>query len=142
MPELPQLLLFIAAGWLLNLTPGPDVLYIVTNALKSGVRAGIVAALGIVSGCFVHVFAAAIGVSALLATSATAFSVLKWIGAAYLLWMGIRLLMSKPRRWIWVRGRPRWTSGACTAADSSPTCSTPRWRSSSWLSPIGCALKV
>ncbi len=95
MPDLPKLLLFIAAGWLLNLTPGPDVLYIVTNALRSGVRAGIVAALGIVSGCFVHVFAAAIGVSALLATSATAFTVLKWIGAAYLLWMGVRLLLSK-----------------------------------------------
>ncbi|MDP2741940.1 MAG: LysE family translocator [Hydrogenophaga sp.] len=95
MPDLPQLLLFIAAGWLLNLTPGPDVLYIVTNALRSGVRAGLVAALGIVSGCFVHVLAAAVGVSALLATSATAFTVLKWIGAAYLLWMGVRLLMSK-----------------------------------------------
>jgi threonine/homoserine/homoserine lactone efflux protein len=62
MPDLPQLLLFIAAGWLLNLTPGPDVLYIVSNALRSGVRAGMVAALGIVSGCFVHVFAAALGV--------------------------------------------------------------------------------
>ena len=95
MPELPQLLLFVAAGWLLNLTPGPDVLYIVTNALRSGVRAGMVAALGIVSGCFVHVFAAAVGVSALLATSANAFTVLKWIGAAYLLWMGVRLLRSK-----------------------------------------------
>lgn len=95
MPDLPQLLLFMAAGWLLNLTPGPDVLYIVTNALKSGVRAGLVAALGIVSGCFVHVAAAAVGVSALLATSATAFTVLKWVGAAYLLWMGIRLLRSK-----------------------------------------------
>ena len=95
MPDLPQLLLFIAAGWLLNLTPGPDVLYIVTNALRSGARAGIVAALGIVSGCFVHVFAAAIGVSALLATSAMAFTVLKWVGAVYLLWMGVRLLFSK-----------------------------------------------
>jgi RhtB (resistance to homoserine/threonine) family protein len=95
MPDLPQLLLFIAAGWLLNLTPGPDVLYIVTNALKSGVRAGMVAALGIVSGCFVHVFAAAVGVSALLATSAAAFTVLKWVGAAYLLWMGVRLLLSR-----------------------------------------------
>jgi len=94
MPDLPQLLLFIAAGWLLNLTPGPDVLYIVSNALRSGARAGIVAALGIVSGCFVHVFAAAIGVSALLAASATAFTVLKWIGAAYLLWMGVRMLFS------------------------------------------------
>lgn len=95
MPETPQLLMFIAAGWLLNLTPGPDVLYIVSNALKSGVRAGIVAALGIVSGCFVHVFAAALDVSALLATSATAFAVLKWIGAAYLLWMGVKLLFAQ-----------------------------------------------
>jgi threonine/homoserine/homoserine lactone efflux protein len=95
MPDTPQLLVFIAAGWLLNLTPGPDVLYIVSNALKSGVRAGMVAALGIVSGCFVHVFAAALGVSALLATSATAFTVLKWIGAAYLVWMGVTLLLAR-----------------------------------------------
>ena len=95
MPDLPQLLLFIAAGWLLNLTPGPDVLYIVSNALKSGARAGIVAALGIVSGCFVHVFAAAVGVSALLTTSAAAFMVLKWVGAAYLVWMGARMLLTK-----------------------------------------------
>ena len=55
MPDLQHLLLFIAAGWLLNLTPGPDVLYIVTNALRSGARAGIVAGLGITAGCFVHV---------------------------------------------------------------------------------------
>ena len=95
MPDTPQLLVFIAAGWLLNLTPGPDVLYIVSNALKSGVRAGMVAALGIVSGCFVHVFAAALGVGALLATSATAFTALKWIGAAYLMWMGLKLLFAK-----------------------------------------------
>jgi threonine/homoserine/homoserine lactone efflux protein len=54
-----------------------------------------VAALGIVSGCFVHVFAAALGVGALLATSATAFTVLKWAGAAYLMWMGIKLLLTR-----------------------------------------------
>ena len=95
MPDTTQLLMFIAAGWLLNLTPGPDVLYIVRSALKSGVRAGLVAAMGIVSGCFVHVFAAALGVGALLATSATAFTVLKWAGAAYLMWMGIKLLLAK-----------------------------------------------
>ena len=93
--EAHQLLLFIAAGWLLNLTPGPDVLYIVTNALKSGTRAGIVAGLGITAGCFVHIFAAAVGVGALLATSATAFTVLKWVGAAYLLWMGVRMLLAR-----------------------------------------------
>ena len=96
MPDSTQLLVFIAAGWLLNLTPGPDVLYIVSSALRSGVRAGMVAALGIVSGCFVHVVAAAVGVSALLATSATAFTVLKWVGAAYLVFMGVRLLRSRP----------------------------------------------
>lgn len=95
MPDTTQLLMFIAAGWLLNLTPGPDVLYIVSSALRSGVRAGLVAALGIVSGCFVHVFAAALGVGALLATSAMAFTVLKWAGAAYLVWMGIKLLLAK-----------------------------------------------
>lgn len=95
MPDTTQLLMFIAAGWLLNLTPGPDVLYIVSSALRSGVRAGIVAALGIVSGCFVHVFAAALGVGALLATSAAAFVALKWLGAAYLMWMGIRLLLAQ-----------------------------------------------
>lgn len=87
-----QLLLFIVAGLLLNLTPGPDVLYIVSHALTSGARAGIVAAFGITAGCFVHIFAAAVGVSALLAASATAFTVLKWIGAAYLVWVGIRML--------------------------------------------------
>ena len=95
MPDFQHLLLFIAAGWLLNLTPGPDVLYIVTNSLRSGARAGIVAGLGITAGCFVHIFAAAVGVGALLATSAIAFTVLKWIGAAYLLWMGARILLSK-----------------------------------------------
>lgn len=95
MPDTPQLLIFIAAGWLLNLTPGPDVLYIVTNSLRSGAKAGIVAGLGITAGCFVHIFAAALGVSALLATSATAFTVLKYIGAAYLLWVGGKILMAK-----------------------------------------------
>lgn len=98
MPDAPQLLLFIAAGWLLNLTPGPDVLYIVRNSLRSGAWAGVVAGLGITAGCFVHVFAAALGLSALLATSAAAFTVLKYLGAAYLLWMGVRILLAKTPR--------------------------------------------
>jgi threonine/homoserine/homoserine lactone efflux protein len=95
MPDLPHLLAFIAAGWLLNLTPGPDVLYIVANSLRSGVRAGIVGGLGILAGCFVHIFAAAIGVGALLASSAAAFAVLKYVGAAYLLYLGVRMLLSR-----------------------------------------------
>jgi threonine/homoserine/homoserine lactone efflux protein len=97
MPDTPQLLMFMAAGWLLNLTPGPDVLYIVTNGLRGGVRAGLVAAMGITTGCFVHIFAAALGVSALLAASATAFTVLKWVGALYLLYVGWQLLWSKAK---------------------------------------------
>jgi threonine/homoserine/homoserine lactone efflux protein len=95
MPETNQLLVFIAAGLLLNLTPGPDVLFIVRHALRSGARAGVVAALGITAGCFVHIFAAALGVSALLAASATAFTVLKWLGAAYLLYVGLSMLLSR-----------------------------------------------
>ncbi len=96
MPDAHQLLLFLAAGLLLNLTPGPDVLYVVTHSLRSGVRAGIVAGLGINAGCFVHVFAAAVGVGALLAASAQAFTVLKWAGAAYLVYIGVRLLLARP----------------------------------------------
>jgi threonine/homoserine/homoserine lactone efflux protein len=90
-----QLLLFIAAGLLLNLTPGPDVLYVVSNALRGGARVGVVAALGITAGCFVHIFAAAVGVSALMAASTTAFTVLKWLGATYLVYVGVRLLASR-----------------------------------------------
>ena len=84
---LDQLLLFVAAGLLLNLTPGPDVLYIVANSLRGGARAGMVAALGITTGCFVHILAAAVGVSALMAASATAFTLLKWLGVAYLVYV-------------------------------------------------------
>ena len=92
---LDQLLLFVAAGLLLNLTPGPDVLYIASHALRGGARAGMVAALGITAGCFVHIVAAAVGVSALMAASAMAFAVLKWVGAAYLVYVGCGLLLSK-----------------------------------------------
>jgi threonine/homoserine/homoserine lactone efflux protein len=89
-----NLYLFIAAGLLLNLTPGPDVLYIVANGLRSA-RAGVVAALGITAGCFVHIAAAALGVSALIAASAAAFTLLKWLGAAYLVYVGLSMLWSR-----------------------------------------------
>ena len=91
-----HLALFILAGWALNLTPGPDVFYMVTHALKGGWRAGTVAAAGIFAGCLVHVAAATVGLSALVASSATAFTVLKVVGAAYLVYMGFKMLMSKP----------------------------------------------
>jgi len=87
--------LFLLAGWLLNLTPGPDVLCIVRHSARGGFRAGVWAAMGITAGCFVHVLAAALGVGALMATSATAFLVLKWVGAAYLFWSGLKLLRAR-----------------------------------------------
>ncbi|HNV60118.1 MAG TPA: LysE family translocator [Rhodoferax sp.] len=107
-----QLLLFIAAGLLLNLTPGPDVLYIVSNALRGGARVGMVAALGITAGCFVHILAAAAGVSALMAASATAFTVLKWVGAAYLVYVGSRLLLSHPPSAIKLEAAGACSTGA------------------------------
>lgn len=106
MPDAQHLFLFIAAGLLLNLTPGPDVLYIVNSALRHGAKAGVVAALGVFAGCFVHVTAAAIGVSALLAASVTAFGVLKWVGAAYLVWVGVRLLVARTAGFHAGRGEP------------------------------------
>ncbi|APW41513.1 LysE family translocator [Rhodoferax saidenbachensis] len=109
--------LFILAGWLLNLTPGPDVLYIVSNALRSGARAGVVAAFGITAGCFVHIFAAALGVGALLATSATAFTALKWLGAGYLLYVGTRLLLSRAPSAMHLEAAPEDSTGAAALKD-------------------------
>ena len=87
-----DLLLFIVAGWLLNVTPGPDMLYIIGRSTAQGLRAGIVAALGVGAGIFVHIAATALGLSAILAASAEAFTLIKLIGAAYLVYVGIALL--------------------------------------------------
>lgn len=87
-----DLWLFVLAGLLLNITPGPDMAYIMGRSAQLGARAGAVAALGISAGCFVHIAAAALGLSAILSTSAEAFFVLKLVGAAYLVWVGISLL--------------------------------------------------
>jgi threonine/homoserine/homoserine lactone efflux protein len=90
-----DLALFIASGILLNITPGPDSIYIASRAASGGFRAGSAAALGIGTGTFVHILAAAFGLSALMAASATAFTVVKLVGAAYLVWVGIGLLRSR-----------------------------------------------
>lgn len=87
-----DLLLFVAAGVLLNITPGPDMLYIIARSSAQGARAGAAAALGIGAGCFVHIIAAAFGLSALIAASATAFAILKWLGAIYLVYVGLSLI--------------------------------------------------
>jgi threonine/homoserine/homoserine lactone efflux protein len=90
-----DLWLFVLSGLLLNITPGPDTLYIVGRSSTQGWQAGAVAALGIGTGALVHVCAAALGLSAILAASATAFAAVKMIGAAYLVYVGISLLRSK-----------------------------------------------
>ena len=87
--------LFIISGLLLNITPGPDTAYIIGRSVQMGWRGGAAAALGIGAGCFVHVFGAAIGLSALLAASSAAFTLVKWFGAAYLCYIGVKMLLSR-----------------------------------------------
>jgi threonine/homoserine/homoserine lactone efflux protein len=90
-----DLWLFVLSGLLLNVTPGPDTLYIIGRSSTQGWRAGAVAALGIGSGALVHVCAAALGLSALLAASATAFMAVKIVGAVYLIYVGISMIRAK-----------------------------------------------
>jgi threonine/homoserine/homoserine lactone efflux protein len=92
MPSLTSLLLFAAASIALLVVPGPSVLYIVTRSLSQGRRAGLISVLGVHVGSVVHVTAAALGLSALLASSATAFMIVKYLGAAYLVWLGVQKL--------------------------------------------------
>lgn len=90
-----DLALFVISGLLLNIAPGPDSLLIMTRSATQGWRAGCAAALGVGAGTFVHIFAAALGLSAVLATSSAAFTVVKLVGAAYLVWVGIGMLRSR-----------------------------------------------
>lgn len=89
---LHDLPLFFAAVFVLNATPGVDLLLTITRSLQGGARAGIAAAAGICAGCLVHTAAAALGLAALLAVSALAFEAIRWIGAAYLLWLAFGML--------------------------------------------------
>lgn len=95
MPSLATLALFSLAAVALAVVPGPAVTYIVTQSVDKGRRAGLVSALGVATGGLVHVAAATIGLSALIASSATAFTVVKLVGAAYLILVGIRRIRSR-----------------------------------------------
>jgi threonine/homoserine/homoserine lactone efflux protein len=92
MPDPSRLALFVGAALLLLVVPGPSVLYIVTQSVSHGRRAGIASVAGITTGTLVHIAAATVGLSALLASSALAFDVVKYLGAAYLIAVGIRRL--------------------------------------------------
>jgi threonine/homoserine/homoserine lactone efflux protein len=90
--------LFLAAGILLNLTPGPDTVYILGRSVAQGRGAGVASALGICVGIIFHTCAAAFGLSAILATSALAFSAIKLLGGAYLVFLGVKILLDRRKR--------------------------------------------
>ena len=104
---------FVLTGILLNLTPGQDTFFILGRSIAGGPRVGVASALGITAGSVVHTLLAALGLSALLATSSIAFAVVKWVGAAYLVYLGTRLLL-EPGRELAMQLRPstRASSGA------------------------------
>ncbi|WP_198662918.1 LysE family translocator [Cohaesibacter intestini] len=87
--------LFLIACFMLNVAPGPDLIFILSRAIGHGRKIGFAASFGVCSGALVHVMAAALGVSAILATSALVFSIVKYVGAAYLVWLGCQALLSR-----------------------------------------------
>ncbi len=95
MPERSALITFLIAAFLLNLAPGPDMLYVMGRSVGQGRKAGVVSALGIFAGTLVHITLAALGITAVLRSSPFAFDVVKYAGAAYLLYLGIRLLIRR-----------------------------------------------
>ena len=104
--------LFLASGILLNLAPGPDTAYILGRSIAQGRTAGIASAFGISVGSIFHTCAAALGLSAFLATSAWAFSAIKLIGGGYLVFLGIKLILERGEQFFVPSGFRRFNSGA------------------------------
>jgi threonine/homoserine/homoserine lactone efflux protein len=97
MPDLAHFLTFAIATLILNLTPGPDMMYIIARSLGQGRRAGVVSTFGISSGCLFHAFAVSVGIAAVLRSWPIAFQVVRCAGAAYLIYLGVRLLLRRHR---------------------------------------------
>ena len=89
---MPDIALFLAASALLTVAPGPDIVYVLTRAIAQGSRAGVAAALGFATGCIFHTLLAAVGIAALIRSSGLAFDLVRYAGAAYLVWIGIQAL--------------------------------------------------
>ena len=130
-----DLWLFCTTVFVLNATPGVDLMYTLARTLQHGVRGGLAAAFGIGAGCVLHALGAAFGLAALLATSATAFAVLKWVGAAYLAWLAIGMLRAAARPAtaanpaVDVARVPAATSAAVAASIAAPAAgATSLWR--------------
>lgn len=88
---------FALMGLILNLTPGNDMIYVASRSTGQGIKAGIISALGIMGGCFMHIVAAVVGLSAIISQSAVAFNTIKYLGATYLVYLGFRALLNKKR---------------------------------------------
>lgn len=133
MPEPGTLLLFAAAALVLIAVPGPNLLYIAARSMADCRRAGLASVLGVETGTLLHVAAAAAGLSALLASSAVAFAIVKYAGAAYLVVLGIRVLLADdpPAQ----TSRP--ASGASSSCSGSASARSTPWRRARWAS--GCA---
>jgi threonine/homoserine/homoserine lactone efflux protein len=97
MPDSSRLLLFLTAALLLAIAPGPGMLYVLARSLAGGKREGVLSALGTFLGGMIHVLAAALGVSVILARSALAFSTVKYLGAAYLCFLGVKMIIDARR---------------------------------------------
>ena len=97
MPEKTAFLTFLVAALALNFAPGPDMLYVIGRSVGQGRKAGVVSALGIFAGCWAHILAAAVGIAALLRSSPMAFNVVRYLGAAYLLYLGVKMIAQRSR---------------------------------------------
>ena len=128
-----NLLLFVAAGILLNVTPGQDTFYILGRSIAQGRRAGVISVLGITSGCSVHTYAAAFVLSAILATSANAFLLVKMAGAAYLTYLGLKMILHRASN-TGLPGRFAREDDWSVYRGSCRTCSIRKSRCSSWRS--------
>jgi threonine/homoserine/homoserine lactone efflux protein len=95
MPDKAAFLTFLVAAFMLNIAPGPDMLYVIGRSVGQGRKAGIVSSLGVFVGCWVHILAAAFGIAALLRSSPVAFNVVRYAGAGYLLYLGARMIAQK-----------------------------------------------
>ncbi len=114
--------LFMLAVFLLNVTPGPDTAYIVGRSISQGRVAGLMSSLGVSAGCCVHVLAVAFGLTALLAASTVAFTVIKVVGAAYLIYLGGRMLLAPPER----DDTPAEATEVAEVAEQAATAKRPR----------------
>lgn len=100
MPDLQNFLLFASTALMLNITPGNDMIFVISRSLSYGTKAGVYAALGIGLGCFVHIFASVVGLSVIIQKSEILFNIIRYTGAAYLIFIGIKSFIEKPSTMI------------------------------------------